>query len=82
MTVRTWFRQQRGATWDRGDLFWGDLNAVTALVVDRRLVPDRLRVGNVWWIGISPRARHDQILREIAAAESGAIRLSKADITR
>ena len=82
MTVRTWFRQQRGALWDRGDLFWGDLHAATALVVGRQPVPDRLCVGNVWWIGTPQRARHEQILREIAAAESRAFRLSKADLTR
>jgi len=46
MTVREWFRLQRGAIWARGDEFNSTLHTVTLAVVRGEPIESRLYIGH------------------------------------
>jgi hypothetical protein len=51
MTVREWFRVQRGVIWARDDCFQAAIEQVAAAVIDGRELPGRMQIApDRWWI--------------------------------
>lgn len=85
MTVRQWYRIQRKAIWDRGDLFQSGIEHVATIAVDRLPIPQRLMVGDVWLIFDLSQYESEQAIHAdiVAAMRRDRMRiLSKADLTK
>lgn len=83
MTVRTWFRLQRGALWARGDLFQAGIERVASIAVNRMPIPNRLRIGDVWLLRDLTRYETErQIIASIEAELHHIQIITKADLSR
>lgn len=68
MTVREWFRIQRGALYDRGDSLFGTIDQVATMVVNGQEPAYKLFVGeSIIWLRSREELRREELYRQLDA---------------
>lgn len=84
LTVRQWFRLQRVALWDRGDLFQATIERLAAAAIDHTPLPSRVYVWEGTWLifDLAEYETHERLCALLDADMRCSWYITKADLTK